>query len=118
MIYYYEDKALISGCVYYDVPRIILWGILQWEIPYISGEHLLWDVSSGLWKPEFVDGVLRRSITTNDTRHTIYDIRSTIYEDKALISRCVYYDVPRILLWGILQWEIPHIGGEFLLWDF
>ena len=42
---YDEDKALISGCVYYDVPRILLWGILRKEIPYISGEFLLWDFS-------------------------------------------------------------------------
>ena len=53
-------------------------------------------------------------------RHITYDIRHTIYdyEDKALISGCVYCDVPRFPLWGILRWEIPHVSGEFWLWDF
>ena len=29
-----EDEALIFGCVYYDVPRLLLWEIRIWEIPH------------------------------------------------------------------------------------
>ena len=67
---------------------------------------------SGFWNQSSVDGVLRRSITIYDILYMIY------YDDEALISRCMYYDVPRLLLWGNLIWEIPHISGEYLLWDF
>ena len=59
---------------------------------------------------QFVEGVLRFG---DPLRHTIHDIRYMTYH-KALISGCVYYDVPRFLLWGILRWET---SGEFVLWE-